>query len=75
MKFAKGPEDDEDIKLYRKESQRKLEDIDIKLTEDLSSVLSEHEKQKFEMETQRQQLENQRRLAERQSEQKYFGIF
>ena len=75
MKFAKGPDDDEDIKLYRKEAERKLEDIDIKLTEDLSSVLSQHEKQKFEMETQRQQLENQRKLAQRQSQQKYFGIF
>jgi len=72
--FANVEDDNEDIKLHREEAKRKLEDVDIKVTEDLSSVLSDFEKQKFEMETQRQQLEMQRKQAERQSQQKYFGI-
>ena len=48
--------------------------MDIKLTETLSGVLSQFEKQKFDLDTQRLQLENQRKMAERQSNQKYFGI-
>ena len=32
------------------------------------------QKQKFDLDTQRLQLENQRKMAERQSNQKYFGI-
>jgi len=75
MGFARGPQDnDEDIKLYREKAQTKLEDVDIKLTETLSGVLSEFEKQKFDLDSQRLQLENQRKMAEKQSEQKYFGI-
>jgi len=65
---------DDSVKLYRKEAKRKLEDIDIGLSENLSAVLSTYEKQKFDNEIQIQQMENQRKLAERQSQQKYFGI-
>ena len=75
MGFAKGPEDDEAIKLFRKQAETKLEDIDIKLTENIGGILSDWEKQKFDMDTKQQQLENQRKLAERQSETKYFGVF
>ena len=75
MGFARGPDDnDEDIKLYRQKAKKSLEDVDIKLTETLSGVLSQFEKQKFDLDTQRLQLENQRKMAERQSNQKYFGI-
>tara|TARA_Y100000593_G_C4237312_1_gene300273 strand:+ start:292 stop:978 length:687 start_codon:yes stop_codon:yes gene_type:complete len=74
QKFAKVLEDDEDIKEYREESQKKLEDIDIKISEDLSTVLSDFEKQRFDLMTNKQQLEMQRKLAERQSQQKYFGV-
>tara|TARA_R110002074_G_scaffold227172_3_gene398728 strand:+ start:2801 stop:3490 length:690 start_codon:yes stop_codon:yes gene_type:complete len=75
MGFARGPDDnDEDIKLYRQKAKKSLEDVDIKLTETLSGVLSQFEKQKFDLDTQRLQLEHQRKMAERQSNQKYFGI-
>ena len=72
--FARVLGDDEDIKEYREESKKKLEDIDIKISEDLSAVLSDFEKQRFDLMTNKQQLEMQRKLAERQSEQKYFGV-
>jgi len=75
MGFAKGPEDDEAIKSFRKQAETKLEDVDIQLTENVSGILSDWEKQKFGMDTQQQQLENQRKMAERQSETKYFGVF
>ena len=62
MGFARGPDDnDEDIKLYRQKAKKSLEDVDIKLTETLSGVLSQFEKQKFDLHTQRLQLENQRK--------------
>lgn len=72
--FARVLGDDEDIKEYREESKKKLEDIDIKISEDLSTVLSDFEKQRFDLMTNKQQLEMQRKLAERQSQQKYFGV-
>jgi len=73
--FARGLDNDEAIKEYREESKKKLEDIDIKVAEDLSSILSDFEKQRFDLMTNKQQLEMQRKLAKRQSEQKYFGLF
>tara|TARA_R100001594_G_C4023301_1_gene259648 strand:- start:343 stop:1053 length:711 start_codon:yes stop_codon:yes gene_type:complete len=73
--FASTQDDDTAIELYRKEAKRKLEDVDIGLTETLDDILSTHEKQKFDNQMQIQQMENQRKLAERQSKTKYFGIF
>ena len=49
--FARVLGDDEDIKEYREESKKKLEDIDIKISEDLSTVLSDFEKQRFDLMT------------------------
>ena len=75
MGFAKGPGNDDDIKSFRKKAEEKLENVDIQLTENIGGILSDWEKQKFDMDAQQQQLKNQRKLAERQSETKYFGVF
>ena len=72
--FANIVTDEDAIKDVRKEFQRKREDIDISLTKSLSDVLSQFERQKFEMKSQRQQLEMQKRMANEQANTKYFGI-
>ena len=73
--FANIVTDEDAIKDVRKEFQRKREDIDISLTKSLSDVLSQFERQKFEMKSQKQQLEMQKRMANEQANTKYFGIF
>ena len=72
--FANIVTDEDAIKDVRKQFQRKREDIDISLTKSLSDVLSQFERQKFEMKSQRQQLEMQKRMANEQANTKYFGI-
>ena len=73
--FANIGMDEDSIKNIRKEFKRKREDVDIALTKSLSDVLSQFERQKFEMKSQRQQLEMQKRMANEQANTKYFGIF
>tara|TARA_R110001606_G_scaffold349495_1_gene499444 strand:+ start:1740 stop:2237 length:498 start_codon:yes stop_codon:yes gene_type:complete len=73
--FANVGLDENLMKDIRKEFQKKREDIDINLTKNLGNVLSQFEKQKFEMKSQRQQLEMQKRMANQQANTKYFGIF
>ena len=51
------------------------EELDIGLTKNLSSILSDFEKTKFEMQSQKEQLDMQRKLADQQSQSKYLGIF
>jgi len=53
----------------------KVEDIDIALTKNLSEILSDFERQKYEMAAQRDQIEMQKKLADKQSQSKYFGLF
>ena len=72
--FANIGMDEDMIKDVRKEFKRKREDVDIALTKSLSDVLSQFERQKFEMKSQRQQLEMQKRMANEQANTKYFGI-
>ena len=73
--FANIGMDEDSIKNIRKQFERKMEDIDIGLSKNLSNVLSQFEQQKFEMQSQRRQLEMQKRMADQQSNTKYFGIF
>ena len=72
--FANIGMDEDSIKNIRKQFERKMEDIDIGLSKNLSNVLSQFEQQKFEMQSQRQQLEMQKRLADQQSQTRYFGL-
>ena len=58
-----------------KRQEQTIEKTDINLTKNLGNVLSQFEKQKFEMKSQRQQLEMQKRMANQQANTKYFGIF
>jgi len=73
--FAGTGVDQDTLRRARKDYTRQLENIDISLTKSLGDVLSQHEQQKFEMQSQRQQLEMQKRLAEKQAGTKYFGLF
>ena len=73
--FANIGMDEDSVKNIRKQFERKMEDIDIGLSKNLSNVLSQFEQQKFEMQSQRRQLEMQKRMADQQSNTKYFGIF
>ena len=72
--FANISIDDDEIKNVRKEFDIRREDVDIALTKSLSDILSQFERQKFEMKSQRQQLEMQKRMANEQANTKYFGI-
>ena len=73
--FANIGMDEDSVKNIRKQFERKMEDIDIGLSKNLSNVLSQFEQQKFEMQSQRRQLEMQKRMADQQANTKYFGIF
>tara|TARA_R110000796_G_scaffold33027_9_gene85983 strand:- start:2474 stop:3169 length:696 start_codon:yes stop_codon:yes gene_type:complete len=73
--FASISMDNDMNKEAREMYQKKIEDVDISLSKNLSEVLSGYEQQKFEMESQRQQLEQQKKLAKQQSNTKYFGVF
>jgi hypothetical protein len=63
------------VRNVRKAYTTKLEDLDIGLTKNLASILSDFEKTKFEMQSQKEQLDMQRKLADQQSQTKYLGIF
>ena len=67
--------DDQVIKDVRDKYTTKVEDIDIALTKNLSEILSDFERQKYEMAAQRDQIEMQKKLADKQSQSKYFGLF
>ena len=67
--------DDQVIKDVRDKYTTKIEDIDISLTKNLSEILSDFERQKYEMASQRDQIEMQKKLADKQSQSKYFGLF
>jgi len=73
--FASMSMDNDMVGQVRKAYTTKLEDLDIGLTKNLSSILSDFEKTKFEMKSQKEQLNMQRKLADQQSQSKYLGIF
>ena len=73
--FASMSMDNDMIKNVRSAYTTKLEDIDIGLTKNLASILSDFEKTKFEMKSQREQIDMQKKLADQQSQSKYLGIF
>ena len=73
--FASMSMDNDMIKNVRSAYTTKLEDIDISLTKNLASILSDFEKTKFEMKSQREQIDMQKKLADQQSQSKYLGIF
>jgi hypothetical protein len=73
--FASMSMDNDMVGQVRKAYTTKLEDLDIGLTKNLSSILSDFEKTKFEMQSQKEQLDMQRKLADQQSQSKYLGIF
>ena len=73
--FANMSIDNDMVGDVRKAYTTKLEDLDIGLTKNLASILSDFEKTKFEMQSQKEQLDMQRKLADQQSQSKYLGIF
>ena len=73
--FASMSMDNDMIKNIRSAYTTKMEDLDIGLTKNLASILSDFEKTKFEMQSQKEQLDMQRKLADQQSQSKYLGIF
>ena len=73
--FASMSIDNDMVGDVRKAYTTKLEDLDIGLTKNLASILSDFEKTKFEMKSQKEQLDMQRKLADQQSQSKYLGIF
>ena len=73
--FASMSIDNDMVRNVRKAYTTKLEDLDIGLTKNLASILSDFEKTKFEMQSQKEQLDMQRKLADQQSQSKYLGIF
>ena len=73
--FASMSIDNDMVGDVRKAYTTKLEDLDIGLTKNLASILSDFEKTKFEMQSQKEQLDMQRKLADQQSQSKYLGIF
>ena len=73
--FASMSMNDDMIKNVRDAYTTKLEDIDIGLTKNLSDILSDFEKTKFEMASQKEQIDYQRKLADQQANTKYLGIF
>jgi hypothetical protein len=73
--FASMSIDNDMVRNVRKAYTTKLEDLDIGLTKNLASILSDFEKTKFEMQSQKEQLDMQRKLADQQSQTKYLGIF
>ena len=73
--FASMSIDNDMVGDVRKAYTTKLEDLDIGLTKNLASILSDFEKTKFEMQSQKEQLDMQRKLADQQSQTKYLGIF
>lgn len=73
--FASMDLDKDSIKTIRKGYTTRLEDIDIGLTKNLASILSDFEKSKFQMQSQKQQIDMQKKLADQQSKTKYFGLF
>ena len=73
--FASMSIDNDMVGDVRKAYTTKLEDLDIGLTKNLASILSDFEKSKFEMKSQKEQLDMQRKLADQQSQSKYLGIF
>ena len=73
--FANMSIDNDMVGDVRKAYTTKLEDLDIGLTKNLASILSDFEKTKFEMQSQKEQLDMQRKLADQQSQSKYLGMF
>ena len=73
--FASMSMDNDMVGQVRKAYTTKLEDLDIGLTKNLSDILSDFEKTKFEMASQKEQIDYQRKLADQQANTKYLGIF
>ena len=73
--FASMDLDKDSIKNIRKGFNTRLEDIDIGLTKNLASILSDFEKTKFQMQSQKNQIDMQKQLADKQAKTKYFGLF
>ena len=69
--FASMSIDNDMVGDVRKAYTTKLEDLDIGLTKNLASILSDFEKTKFEMQSQKEQLDMQRKIADKQSQSKY----